>query len=69
MEEKNNAGKFLVEKPVGKIASWRTRRTWEDNIKMDLTRKRTGGCAREISGSGQGVVVDSCEHSKNPRVP
>jgi hypothetical protein len=33
----------LVEKPEGKRPMGRTRRTWEDNTKMDLQEVRCGG--------------------------
>jgi hypothetical protein len=37
MEEIRNAYKILVEKPEGK-----TRRRWEDNIRMDLSEIKRG---------------------------
>ena len=36
MEEGRGVHKVLVEKPEGKRPLGRTRRRWEDNIKMDL---------------------------------
>ena len=36
MEEGRGVQKVLVGKPEGKRPSWRPRRRWEDNIKMDL---------------------------------
>jgi hypothetical protein len=36
MEEKRNAYRILVGKPEGKRSLGRPRRTWVDNIKMDL---------------------------------
>jgi hypothetical protein len=36
MGEKLNAYKILVGKPEGKRPLGKPRRTWEDNIKMDL---------------------------------
>ena len=41
MEQSRNAYRVLVGKPEGKRPSGRTRRRWEDNIKMDL---RKVGC-------------------------
>ena len=41
MEQPRNAYRVLVGKPVGKRPLGRPRRTWEDNIKMDL---REVGC-------------------------
>jgi hypothetical protein len=36
MGEKRNAYRILVGKPRGKILLGRSRRMWEDNIKLDL---------------------------------
>jgi hypothetical protein len=36
MEEKRNALETLVGKPKGKIPLGKPRRSWEDNIKVDL---------------------------------
>jgi hypothetical protein len=36
MEEKRNAYRLLVGKPEGKRPLGRPRRTWMDNIRMDL---------------------------------
>jgi hypothetical protein len=36
MEEKRNAYRILVGEPEGKRPLGRPRRTWVDNIKMDL---------------------------------
>jgi len=36
IEEGRSALKFLTGKPAGKIALGRTRRRWEDHIRMDL---------------------------------
>jgi hypothetical protein len=36
MREKRNAYRVLVEKPAGNRPSWRSRRRWEDNIKIDV---------------------------------
>jgi len=36
MLEMRNAYNILVGKPEGKSPFWRTRRRWEDNIRMDV---------------------------------
>ena len=41
IEQSRNAYRVLMGKPEGKRPLWRTRRGWEDNIKMDL---REMGC-------------------------
>jgi hypothetical protein len=38
MEERRRAYTGLVGRPVGKRPFGRTRRKWEDNIKMDLKK-------------------------------
>ena len=38
MEEGRSAFKILPGKPTGKISLGRARRTWEDNIRMDLEK-------------------------------
>jgi hypothetical protein len=43
MEEKRNASRILVGKPEGKKPLGRLRRSWEDNIKMDLREIGWGG--------------------------
>jgi hypothetical protein len=47
--EKMNAYRILVGKPEGKRPLKRSRRRWEDNIKMDL---RLGCYGLDSSGSG-----------------
>jgi hypothetical protein len=45
MGEKRNAYRILVENPEGKRPLGRPRRTWVDNIKMDLREIGwDGGC-------------------------
>jgi hypothetical protein len=43
MGEKKDAHRVLVGKPEGKRPLGRTRRRWEDNIKMDLQEVGCGG--------------------------
>jgi hypothetical protein len=43
MREKRNAYRILVGKPEGKRPLGRSRRRWEDNIKMDLREIGWGG--------------------------
>jgi hypothetical protein len=43
MGEKKYACRILVGKPEGKTPLGRLRRTWEDNIKMDLSEIGWGG--------------------------
>jgi hypothetical protein len=57
-----------MRKPKGKRLLVRTRRRWEDNIKMYL-RESDLRCGLRLSGSGYGPVVGSCEHSKEPWGP
>jgi hypothetical protein len=42
MEETRNAYRILVGKPEGKRPLGRARRTWVDNIEMELKRDRMG---------------------------
>jgi hypothetical protein len=63
MGEVRGAYNILVGRPEGRRPLGRTRRTWEDNIKMDL---------REI-GFGDmdwihGQVAGCCEHGDEPSV-
>ena len=36
IEDGRSALKMLTDKPTGKRTSWRPRRRWDDNIRMDL---------------------------------
>jgi hypothetical protein len=60
--------KILVGKPERKRPLKRPRHRWEDNIKMDL-REIGLGCGLDSSGSGEGPVAGSCEHSNEPSGP
>ena len=51
MEEGRSAFKILIGKPTGKRPSGRTRRRWEDNIRMEL----------EEIGINAGNWVDSAQ--------
>jgi hypothetical protein len=42
----------LVGKPEGKEQLGRTRRRWEDNIRIDLNGNILGKCGIDSSGSG-----------------
>jgi hypothetical protein len=42
-DERRGAYRVLVVKPAGKRPLGRTRRRWEDNIKMDLQEVGCGG--------------------------
>jgi hypothetical protein len=57
--------KILVGKPEEKRLLRRSRHRWEDNIKVVL-RETVEECGLESSGSGQGPVAGSCEHSNEP---
>jgi len=52
MGEKRGVCRVLVEKPTGKIPLGRTKRRWEDNIKMDLHEVVYGGYGLDRAGSG-----------------
>jgi hypothetical protein len=53
-------------KPEGERAVARPRRRWEDNIKIDIGKNRTGWYGQDESGSGYGPVEGSCEHGNEP---
>jgi len=40
-------------KPEGKRPLGRSRRRWEDNVRMDLRGNRVGMCRLDASGSGR----------------
>ena len=59
--ERTGVYRVLVGKPQGNRPLGRSRRRWEDNIKMDLQEVGLGGHGLDWSGSGQGQVVGTCE--------
>ena len=59
VEERRDAYRILVRKHEGRRPLGRTRRKWEDNIKMDLVKKY-GLCGLDSSGSEQEQVVGCC---------
>jgi hypothetical protein len=52
MGERRGAYRALVGKPEGRRPLGRSRRRWEDNIKMDLREVGLGGHRLNQSGSG-----------------
>jgi hypothetical protein len=60
------AYQILVQKPNGRKRVTRPKCTQEGNIKIDSGERR--GVLDSI-GSGQGPVVDSCQHSKESLGP
>jgi len=49
MVEGRGVHRFLVGKPEGKRPLGRPRRTWEDNIKLELREVEEGGDWRELA--------------------
>jgi len=68
MGEMRNAYNILTEKPEGKGPLGRHRNRWEDNITKDL-REKGWMCRLDSSGSEQGPVAGSCQHSIQPSGP
>jgi hypothetical protein len=64
MGEERKVYKVLMGKPEGKGPLGRSRRRWEDGIKMDLRQIGLGGV--DSTGSGQGPVAGCCERSDEP---
>ena len=52
MGERRGVYRGLVGKPVGKRPLWRTRRSWEDNIKIDLQEVGCGVYGLDRTSSG-----------------
>jgi hypothetical protein len=55
--------KFLVGNPQGKTPLGRPRRTWEDNIKMNIRQIREG---LALTGSEYSIVGGFCVHDNEP---
>jgi hypothetical protein len=45
--------------------TWKTRRRWEDNIRMDV-RETVGRCGMDLAGSGYESVMGSFENDNKP---
>jgi hypothetical protein len=60
INDRKSADEVFVERPESKRSLGRPRRRLEDNIKKDLQEVEWGH-GLDLSGSGQGQVVDSCK--------
>jgi hypothetical protein len=60
MEAKRSVYKVLVGKPEEKTLLGRHKHRWEYNVKIHL-KDVIGECGVDSSGSGQRVVMGSCE--------
>jgi hypothetical protein len=58
--------RILMGKPEGKRPLGRSRRRWDDHIKMDLRGIGWGGVGWNSSGTGWEPVSGSCEHGNEP---
>jgi hypothetical protein len=65
MGAREGAYRTLLGKLEGRISLGTTRQRWANNIKMDL-REVGWGRGLDRSGSGQGLVVSSCEYGNEP---
>jgi hypothetical protein len=63
--DKNVDYNVSVGQPEGKRLLRRSRRRWQNGIRMHL-REMAGRCGVDSGGSGQGPVVSSCEHDDEP---
>jgi hypothetical protein len=61
MRELRKGYKSLVPKSKGKSLFRRGRSREEDNIKMDVKKRRRGECGVDSFGSGYRPMVGSCE--------
>ena len=61
MEEGRNAFKIITGTPTGKRLSKRPRRTWEDNIRMDLKDMGTNMRNCPDSAQDRGSLESPCE--------
>ena len=52
MIKRRGVYRVLVGKPEGKSTLGRSRRRWEDNVKMDLQGSGMWGCRLDRAGSG-----------------
>ena len=66
MEEDRRAFKILASKPTGKIPLGRLKRTWEDNIRIDL--KEIGINTRNWVDSAYGLLEALVNATLNHRV-
>jgi hypothetical protein len=66
MGEIRNVHKILFGNPEEKRPFGRSRRIWEENIKMDLREIGWLECGLDSSSSGYGQVAGSCEHGNGP---
>jgi hypothetical protein len=57
---------FLVGKTEGKRPLGRSRRRWENGIRMDIREIGLGGYGLDLTGSGQGPVAGCCECGDEP---
>jgi hypothetical protein len=64
--ERRGSYKVLVKKSEVKRPLGRTRRRWENNIKMDLHEVGCGGYGLNRAGSGYGQVTGCCECGNEP---
>ena len=62
MGEGRGVHRVLVGKPEGKKPLGRSRRRWEDNIKMDL-QEVGGGCEEPSGSKNGGNFLTSCRTS------
>jgi hypothetical protein len=62
MGKMRNAYKIFVGKPEWKRPVGRSSRTWNNNIRMGLSRSRFEGRGLDASDSGLGPVAGCCEH-------
>jgi hypothetical protein len=66
MGYKRNSYRILLGKPQGNRPPGRPRRTWEDNIRMDLREIRWGGMDWIDLAQDRDQWRASCEHGNEP---
>jgi hypothetical protein len=66
MGEKRKVYKVLMGKPEGRRPLGRSRRRWEDGVRMDLREIGLGVCGLDSTGSGQGPMAGYCECGDEP---